>query len=160
MPNRDPIKRLEYIRAWRAKNPDKVQAGSLRGRDRQREYRRENLARYAEYQRKRRLTHPRETLVEQAKSRAKKGGLPFNISVATIDWSTHCPVLGIELDYHCMHAGNRKIQPNSPTLDRRVNNFGYIQGNVFVLSHQANRLKQDATIEQLEALLRYMRSTP
>lgn len=157
MPRKDPEARREYMRAWREKNPDKVRANDIRDRGRQTAYRRAHMEQYAQYQRKRRMKFPRETLIDQAKYRAKRDGLPFDISVATLVWPTHCPVLGMELDYHCMHAGNRKIKPNSPTLDRRVNDLGYVQGNVFVVSHRANRMKQDASPDELAALAAYAR---
>ena len=44
------------------------------------------------------------------------------------------------------------------TLDRKVNALGYVKGNVFVISHRANRLKQDATADELAAILAYMKS--
>ena len=155
MPRKDPEARREYMRKWRAKNPDKVRANDARDRSRQIAYRHEHMEQYAQYQRNRRMKFPRETLVDQAKYRAKRDGLPFDISVETLAWPTHCPVLGMELDYHCMHAGSRKIQPNSPTLDRKVNKLGYVQGNVFVISHRANRLKADATSDELAASAAY-----
>ena len=163
MPRKDPVARAAYQRAYQEKTDHagrerlKYQTDPDR-RARQTEYRRARLSHYAELQKNYRLTHPKETLVSQAKSRAKKRQLPFDISVDTIDWPTHCPVLGIELDYHCTHTRTRKIQPNSPTLDRRVNDLGYVAGNVFVLSHRANRMKQDATPTELAAISRYANS--
>ena len=160
MPRKDPVARASYQKEYQAKTDHagkerQIYQNNPERRARQVEYRRAHLVHYAELQRNYRLTHPKETLVTQAKSRAKKRQLPFNISVAMIDWPTHCPILGIELDYHCMHTGARKIQPNSPTLDRRVNELGYVAGNVFVLSHRANRMKQDATPAELAAMARY-----
>lgn len=145
------------MRTWRAKNPDKVLANDLRDRPRQQEYRKARLAKYAEYQRNRRFKFPREALVDQAKSRAKKFGLPCDITVEALHWPTHCPILGLELDYNKTNPGERKIRHSVPTLDRKVNELGYVLGNVFVISHRANRIKSDATIAELEAVLAYMR---
>lgn len=130
-------------------------------KEQQRANRQAALARYAGYQRNRRRSMPEEHLYIQAKSRAKKYGIPFSIAQADIEWTTHCPVLGVELSYR-KNEGSREgwnIRKHSATLDRRDNAKGYVPGNVFVISHHANRLKSDATVEQIEAVLRYMRGT-
>lgn len=122
----------------------------------QKSYRQSNLPRYAQLQRNWRTKHPRETLVIAARSRARKEHTICTIEVADIEWPTHCPVFGIELDYNRTVAGNRKIRSNYPSLDRRDNSKGYTKGNVFVISHRANRIKSDATAAELKAVLRYM----
>ena len=67
-----------------------------------------------------------------------------------IEYSKVCPVLGIELDW-----GMNGIQPNSPSLDRIDPTKGYIPGNVMIMSTLANRMKQNATPEQLKQFCRY-----
>jgi hypothetical protein len=118
-------------------------------------YRQNNLARYATHQRNWRAANPKKTLVFAAKSRAKRDGLPFDLSIERLFWPTHCPVLGIELDYTRTATGSRTQRNNFPTLDRRDNRLGYILGNVFVISHRANRIKSDATSDELQAILAY-----
>ncbi len=61
-----------------------------------------------------------------------------------------CPVFGIKLDW-----GMNGMQPNSPSLDRDNNKFGYIKGNVIIMSTLANAMKQNATPEQLKQFSRY-----
>lgn len=155
MPRRNLEERREYMRQWRARNPDKVRANDARDRERQRIYRRAHLGAYAEYQRNRRDRHPRNTLVTQAKSRAKRSGVEFNVTEDNLLWPTHCPILGVQLDYNTTAPGARNRRDNSPSLDRRDNSKGYVVGNVFVISHRANRLKSDASVEELLALSRY-----
>lgn len=46
--------------------------------------------------------------------------------------------------------------PTTPSLDRIVPERGYVRGNVEVISWEANRLKNSATLEQLEALVDYL----
>lgn len=158
MPRKTIEERREYMRMWRAKNPDKVLANDLRDRGRQQEYRKSRLAKYAEYQRNSRAKSPKDHLVHQARARAKKASLPFDISVETIHWPTHCPVLGLELNYSKEPIASRKawqVRSNTVTLDRHVNELGYVPGNVFVISHRANRIKSDASAEELMAVAQY-----
>jgi hypothetical protein len=64
---------------------------------------------------------------------------------------THCPLLGIELSY-------KKFVGNTPgeyaTLDRIDSSKGYELGNIQIISFRANTLKGDATIEEIELLLK------
>lgn len=83
------------------------------------------------------------------RTRAKKKDLPFNLEASYIKsiMVTHCPVLGIELDYSLGNKGH--AQQNSPSIDRIVPELGYIEGNIIIVSYRANSLRQDATIEEL-----------
>lgn len=83
-------------------------------------------------------------LLRWAKGRAKTKGLPFDISESDIRIPSVCPVLGIPL-----FKGTGKLTDNSPTLDRIDSTGGYTKGNVLVVSARANRIKSDATIEEL-----------
>lgn len=61
-----------------------------------------------------------------------------------------CPVLGFVLNYE-----NTKTADNSPSLDRIDNDLGYVLGNVIVVSWKANRLKSNATVNELEAIAKF-----
>lgn len=98
---------------------------------------------------------PAQQMLSQAKIRAKRDGREFNIDKTDVVIPTHCPVLGIEL-----HHGKGAVCDHSPTLDRRDNRLGYVKGNVFVISKRANKLKSDATPEEIAAIARYMALTP
>lgn len=79
-------------------------------------------------------------MLGSAKYRAAKYGRDFNIELSDIVIPTLCPVLGIPMD--------------RPSLDRIDGTKGYVKGNVRVISHRANMLKNDATIEELELVLK------
>lgn len=81
-----------------------------------------------------------------AKTRARKLGLPFTITVDDVVIPSHCPILGIPLFRATGRSGQTE---NSPTLDRVLPEKGYVRGNVIVISNRANRLKSDASIEEL-----------
>lgn len=96
---------------------------------------------------------PRQIL-SAAKVRAKREGIPFNLDESDIQIPELCPVLGIKLE---TNPKNSWHWDNSPSLDRLVPELGYIKGNVQVISMRANRIKTDATLEELEALVAWLK---
>ncbi len=93
--------------------------------------------------------------LNSAKKRAKTDGYDFNITIEDLyPLPTHCEVLGIELVYKS-DKDNRV--DGLASLDKIYPEKGYTVGNVKIISHKANVLKSDASIEQLEKILDYMR---
>jgi len=93
----------------------------------------------------------------RAKFRSKKAnatrlGYEFNINFGDIDFPTHCPIFGIELDYFTEHSW----QDNSPSFDRINPNLGYIKGNVAIISMRANRIKNNGTAEEHYQIAEFM----
>lgn len=86
-------------------------------------------------------------MVQCAKLRAKRAGIPFNITEADIAIPKYCPVFGIKLE-----LGNRKAHANSPSIDRFIPELGYVKGNITIISHRANMLKSNATAAELRAV--------
>ena len=95
---------------------------------------------------------PRPKMIVSARARAKRDGRSFDITKSDISVPNYCPVLGIKLE-----VSEGKFTDSSPSLDRIDNSKGYVKGNIQVISNRANALKKDATVEELEALLDYMR---
>jgi hypothetical protein len=92
------------------------------------------------------------TLFHKAKARAKRNGLPFDLTLEEIQVPERCPVLDIPLFKH-----TKNICDNSPTLDRINNTKGYTARNTHVISARANRLKSDSTADELAAIAAYLR---
>jgi len=113
----------------------------------------ENLAKSKVYNKKRREADPRMYLYYAAKNRAKKSGVPFTITLDDIFIPKTCPVFGVVLEH-----GKGGHQDNSPSLDRMHPKFGYVPGNVKVICDRANRIKKDATLEEIESLVRFLTS--
>lgn len=86
-----------------------------------------------------------------AKKRAIAQGLPFNIEVDDIKIPTHCPVLGIELKV----SDSGRQGPSSPSLDRIKPHWGYVKGNIIVVSFRVNQIKRDATLAEIAAIHRF-----
>lgn len=107
-----------------------------------------------EAQRQYRRANPQIQMLESARHRAKEKGIAFSISAADIPIPETCPVLGIPL-----FCGEGSAIPNSPTIDRIIPALGYVPGNVRVISHRANTIKNDATEEELLLVVRYIRES-
>lgn len=88
-------------------------------------------------------------LLKFAKQRAKKKNLPFDITEQDINIPEKCPVLGIPL-----FKGDGVMIDNSPNLDRIIPELGYVQNNVRVISQKANRIKSNATLEEIILVLK------
>ena len=83
-------------------------------------------------------------LLNYARARAKREGMEFTITKADIIIPAFCRYLNIPLIH-----GIGAYTDNSPTLDRMDTTKGYIIGNVEVISYKANRMKSNATQEEL-----------
>ncbi len=88
-----------------------------------------------------------------AQCRAKKHGVVFTIPKSAVVIPEFCPILGIRLG----RKGGVACD-TSPTLDRIRPALGYVPGNVAVISMRANRIKNDGTPEEHEAIARFMRA--
>lgn len=93
-------------------------------------------------------------MFQRAKNRASKKGLPFDLTIDDFSIPEKCPILGIEL---VAGEGRRGPQDTSPSLDRIVPEKGYVKGNVVVISHRANKIKSDATPEEIEAVYLFLK---
>ena len=83
-----------------------------------------------------------------ARIRAKQLKLACDIELADILIPSKCPVLGITLS-----KGSKRIHDGSPSLDRLVPEKGYLKGNIWVISHRANRIKNDSTPKEIKKLI-------
>ena len=75
----------------------------------------------------------------------------FSSHNSNIIINEYCPVLNIPLD--------RSTKDNVPTLDRLDNSKGYTKDNIVVISFKANRLKNNATVDDISKILYYMKTT-
>lgn len=145
----------EYARRWRIANPEKYGL-ILRQR---REYYAANPAARAQrnaYQRmkKQELKSNAATWVKfalrTARYNVERSKHECTITLDQIHVPKCCPILGVPFVF------DKRRHPHGPSLDRVDNSKGYIPGNVCVISNRANRLKNDATIAEVRAILLYM----
>ncbi len=85
-------------------------------------------------------------LFRDARNRSNKRGNSCTITRKEIQnlATDTCPILGIKLE-----IGSDNWQ-NSPSLDRIDNTKGYEKGNVIMVSHMANSIKNQATPSQIK----------
>ena len=83
-------------------------------------------------------------MYEGAKRRANRKGLPFDIELNDIIIPERCPLLDIPLQDCKGAAGD-----SSPSLDRLLPHLGYVKGNIIVISHRANQIKNCASVDEL-----------
>lgn len=103
----------------------------------------------------RKLQHrkdPRKVMLTHARARAIKNKLEFNINYDDIIVPEKCPLLDIPI-----FVSNKKVGPNSPTIDRIICSKGYVKGNVIVISHKANTAKNSLTLNELEILVKNLK---
>ncbi len=92
-------------------------------------------------------------LVLGARRRAKDFEIPFDLIPDDITIPEFCPAVSIPL-----FIGEGKIGDNSPTLDRIIPELGYVKNNVVVISWLANRIKNNATADQILAVGNWLKS--
>lgn len=129
-------KRNEYQRRYRSMKSEEVKTKEKK--------------RNAESRGKHRVENPHLYMYYDAKRRAKKKGIEFTITSSDITIPKICPVLGLEIV-----IGNGRTD-GSPSLDRFNNNLGYTKDNIRVISFRANTLKNNATVDELKAIINYM----
>ncbi len=155
----DPEQKRAYQRAYYLKHRESRIAESMayaarpERRARAKELRTINADKIRAYVRARYVAVPARSILNNARARARKMGLEFNLSIEDTQVPAVCPVLGIPLV-----IGNKKgWSPTCPTLDRIDNSKGYVKGNVCVISWRANSLKGDATLDEVERIADYIR---
>lgn len=97
------------------------------------------------------------------RERSKETGCDWDRSVFTVralmDWLMYCPncpCCGVLFDAGYKHDGKKRN--SSPSIDRFDPHKGYVVGNAALICWRCNNLKRDATIEELETVVAWMKS--
>ncbi len=101
--------------------------------------------------RERRKINPWGYATANAKYRAKKKGLEFNITpeyIKSIDTDT-CPYLNIPIFWNVSTSTDGRAVDNSKSIDRIDSSKGYVKGNVIVCSWRANSILSNATAAEM-----------
>ena len=131
----------DKVKTYNARHPEKVKRARRR-------YAVENRLKLNAASLRSHHRDPARKLLQLAKARARKRGLLFSLKREHVVIPEVCPVLGIKI----VVGGGTGFQDASPTLDRIRNADGYVPGNIVVVSWRANRIKCDATPQELRQL--------
>lgn len=101
-----------------------------------------------------RIANRENYLLLAAKNRAKKYNIPFDITIDDIVIPKKCPILNIPLTLDKMEVLEKDC---SPSIDKIIPELGYVKGNIMVISMKANRMKSNATIEELLIFADYIK---
>jgi hypothetical protein len=102
-----------------------------------------------------RYRNPEGYMLVHVRNRARRRGVEFTITTADVFIPECCPVLGTPL--RCSTLGKPGGVDSSPSLDRINPRLGYVPGNVVVISHRANTIKNSGTAEEHEKIAAWMR---
>lgn len=91
----------------------------------------------------------RQLVIDRLMSRSKRLGIPFNLELDDIVIPEVCPVLGTP-----MFKGGGD---NAPSVDRINPNLGYVKGNIQIISNKANRIKSNATSDEVMLVALHMK---
>jgi len=100
------------------------------------------------------LANAMQSAFTRKRQNAKQGKWEWLISPKDVYFPTHCPMLGMELDWFAEYRGE-----NSPSFDRIDATKGYIPGNVIICSWRANRIKNDGTAKEHRQIAEYLEKT-
>lgn len=92
-------------------------------------------------------------IYNQLKASANKRGIVFDLTLTDLNdlsFPLTCPIFNTKLAYNRGAA-----KDNSYSIDRRDSSKGYTIDNIVVVSNRANKLKSDATLEEMKLLLEF-----
>ena len=78
-------------------------------------------------------------------------GVPFDLEPQDIKnklnlAGSKCPVLGVDMEISKLGTKNNDL---TPSIDRIDPKKGYVKDNIIVVSMRANRIKTDATVDEI-----------
>jgi hypothetical protein len=151
MPFKDQEARRTYLNSDRRKAAAKKyrQANPDKQREYARRYRAAHPEKYLAKARKVHAVNPARFLLSRARDRAREQNIPFNLVRADILIPEKCPLLGIAL-----YRTPGTVTPNTPSLDKIIPSLGYVKGNVQVISYRANTIKNDASLAEMQLLVK------
>jgi hypothetical protein len=148
----------QYLKIYRQNNLQKIresnkrycQNNSDKMKERYKRYCQNNPEKTKERHKRYRQNNnnPKKAMWKRAYQRSKEKQLSFDLQEEDIHIPEICPVLGFAL------KRSERGTPNddSPSLDRIFPEKGYVKGNVIVVSHKVNTIKNNATPEEIIAV--------
>lgn len=95
-------------------------------------------------------------IISRTKASAKKRGIQFSLTTTDLDdigIPLTCQVLGIPIYFY-----KGKPQDDSISIDRIDSSKGYTKDNIIIVSYRVNKIKSDASIQELEKILNFYKT--
>lgn len=91
-----------------------------------------------------------EIMYKNALHRARRDNLPFDIDIEYLKSikTDRCPIFDVELSWGKIGEGHANTE-NAPSLDKIKSEYGYVKGNVCIISNLANKIKQNVSYKEL-----------
>ena len=95
-----------------------------------------------------------DTMHSSAKDRAEKAGIEFTMThehVYELAKRPNCPITNIPFDWKLTIEDGKQgsHSDNSPSVDRIDSRFGYTNENTWLITFRMNKIKNDATPQEL-----------
>lgn len=153
-------------RKYKKENPDVIKAEKRRyyerNKDKRRRYYQKNKEHIAQKAKESRTGKEGyiKTMLCSAKSRAKTKGWKFDLDLEFLmkHAGDHCPVDNLPFDWNRELDLDDSLPLSIPSLDRIDSSRGYTKDNVIIIGDKWNRWKSNMTIDNLELLIKYVRS--
>ncbi len=104
-------------------------------------------------ERLRRAKDPIRYRLNLVRSRCKRLEIAFDLEPSDIKIPKKCPVLGTDLIWYIDKRSRNKDRDRLWSIDRVDPSKGYTKDNIWIISYRANRIKNDATLEELKSLV-------
>lgn len=90
------------------------------------------------------------SVIRTARIRAQSLGVPFDLMLEGLSIPDVCPIFNTPMSW------SNKITNDTPSLDRLIPEKGYVKDNVAFISMRANRIKSDASLDDLLKITKWM----
>ena len=97
-----------------------------------------------------RIRNQKQSLLSKARRSAILRGQECTLTLDDFEIPTHCPIFSMPLRDT---TGTGRRSDDTASIERIDNSLGYIPGNVVIISWKANRLKNNATMEELQRIV-------
>lgn len=152
---------VDSLKKWMKENPERVKINKRRYAFKHREkliekrrlYIKENRDEINIKNKEAYWGNNQKRIFTACRKRCKAGGVPFDLTFDDVAIPEVCPVLGLPLS-----NDRNQSRDFRPSIDRVDNQKGYTKDNTRIISHRANRIKSDASIDEIRAIYEYMLS--
>lgn len=129
-----------------------VEARRAKDRERYSKNREKEIASMKRYRENLKETNYLKYFIQNKKKAVIREGIEWDLDEKFLEelFTGVCPVFGCPI-----HLGGRE-EDCKAELDRLIPSKGYVKGNVRWISRRANRIKSDASIDEIKKILKYM----